>query len=38
MQLAARCAKVLADNWDTPVFTDTVLPGVGIEVIGQGLR
>ncbi|KAL3156577.1 hypothetical protein ABBQ38_000867 [Trebouxia sp. C0009 RCD-2024] len=38
MRLAARYAKVLADIWDMPVVTDTLLPGVGIEVVGQGLR
>ncbi|KAL3144614.1 hypothetical protein ABBQ32_004336 [Trebouxia sp. C0010 RCD-2024] len=38
MQLAAYYAKVLEDNWDTSFVTDTLLPAVGVEVFGHGLR
>lgn len=38
MQMAAYYARVLATNWDTPFVTDTLLPAVGLEVFGHGLR
>ena len=38
MQLAAYYAKVLEAKWDTSFVTNTVLPAVGVEVFGHGLR
>jgi len=38
MQLAAYYAKVLEDNRDTPFVTNTLLPAIGVEVFGHGLR
>lgn len=38
MQLAAYYARVLEDNWDTSFVTSTLLPAVGVEVFGHGLR
>ncbi len=38
MQLAANYAKVLEHNWDTTFVTNTLLPAVGVEVFGHGLR
>ena len=38
MQLAACYARVLEDNWDTSLVTNTLLPAVGVEVFGHGLR
>ena len=38
MQLAAYYARVLQDNWDTSFVTSTLLPAVGVEVFGHGLR
>ena len=38
LQLAAYYAKVLEDNWDMSFVTNTLLPSVGVEVFGHGLR
>lgn len=38
MQLAAYYARMLQANWDTLFVTNTLVPAVGAEVFGHGLR
>ncbi len=38
MQLCAYYALELKNNWGSPVVAETLLPAVGLEIFGHGLR